>query len=304
MQEQRTHLPRLGTRKLYHQIKPGLEQAGISVGRDVLFNWLREADLLIRHKRRYVVTTNSNHWMRKYPNLAKDLKITGPEQLWVSDITYVDTEEGWMYLALITDAWSRKVVGYIIEDNMEAATVALALNMALESKTPESKPMHHSDRGIQYCSALYTSLCKENGLTISMTENGDPYENALAERMNRTFKEELGLGGKLPSKKAARLIAKEGVGLYNTRRPHLALSMKTPAEVHGMGINFTKPPEAETGTAGEQPVRNTVVNGNGSGPEHKSGPAIQNQTISVAMPKKTHTDRKTKIPAPEATGTS
>ncbi len=140
VQEQRNHLPRLGTRKLYHQIKPGLEQAGISAGRNVLFHGLRGEDLLIRHKRRYVVTTNSNHWMRKYPNLSKDLKISGPEQLWVSDITYVDTEEGWMYLSLITDAWSRKMVGYSIEDNMEAATVALALNMALESKTPQYKP--------------------------------------------------------------------------------------------------------------------------------------------------------------------
>ncbi len=265
MQEQRNHLPRLGTRKLYHQIKPELEQAGISAGRDVLFNWLREEDLLIRHKRRYVVTTNSNHWMRKYPNLTKDLRITGPEQLWVSDITYVDTEEGWMYLSLITDAWSRKVVGYSIDDNMEAVTVAQALNMALESKTSQSNPMHHSDRGIQYCSALYTSICKENGLAISMTENGDPYENALAERMNRIFKEELGLGGKLPSKNAARSVAKESTELYNTRRPHLALSMKTPAEVHRLGINFTKPPEAETGSAGEQPARITVANGNGFG---------------------------------------
>ena len=304
VQEQRNHLPRLGTRKLYHQIKPGLEQAGIRAGRDVLFNWLREENLLIRHNRRYVVTTNSKHWMRKYPNLAKDLKITSPEQLWVSDITYVDTEEGWMYLSLITDAWSRKVVGYSIDDNMEAATVALALIMALESKTPWSNPMHHSDRGLQYCSTLYTSICKENGLAISMTENGDPYENALAERMNRTFKEELGLGGKLHSKNAAKQVAKESIGLYNSRRPHLALCMKTPAEIHRLGINFTKPPEAETGTAGEQPVRITMVNGNGWEPDDKSGSTIQNETIFVAMPKKTHTRRKTKIPAPEATGTS
>jgi putative transposase len=275
VQEQRNHLPRLGTRKLYHQIKPELERTGISAGRDVLFNWLREEDLLIRHKRRYVVTTNSNHWMKKYPNLTRELKVTGPEQLWVSDITYIDTEEGWMYLSLITDAWSRKVVGYTLEENMEAVTVAQALTMALESKNPKSNPMHHSDRGIQYCSTLYTTICKENGLRISMTENGDPYENALAERMNRTFKDELGLGGKLPSKNAARSVVKEAIPLYNTRRPHLSLSMRTPAEVHRMGINFTKSPEAETGSAGEQPARNTVVNGNGSGLDQTSSPAIQ-----------------------------
>jgi transposase InsO family protein len=227
-------MPRLGTRKLYHLIKPQLAEDQIKCGRDTLFRWLREDGLLINPKpRRYIQTTNSKHFFRKHPNIAKGMNITAPEQLWVSDITYIRTAEGWMYLSLITDAWSRKIVGYSMADNMEAATVADALRMALASRVDKAaKPVHHSDRGIQYCCKEYTSLAAKHQLLMSMTEHGDPYENALAERMNRTLKEEFGLGGLLPCKAIAGPMSDEAVFLYNSQRPHLSLGMKTPDQVH------------------------------------------------------------------------
>jgi putative transposase len=192
---ERLLLPRLGTRKLYYLIEAQLTQWDIKCGRDKLFKWLKEDGLLILPGKRYVQTTNSKHHFRKYENLAKGILPSAPEQLWVSDITYIRSAQGWMYLSLITDAFSRKIVGYNIADNMEAATVAEALKMALKSRLDKSScPIHHSDRGIQYCSKEYTELAINNGLKMSMTQNGDPYENALAERMNRTLKEEFGFG--------------------------------------------------------------------------------------------------------------
>lgn len=233
MDEQRKLLPRLGTRKLYYIIWPQLQQAGIKCGRDKLFTWLREDGLLILPAKRYIQTTNSKHHFKRYDNLAKNMVITTAEQLWVSDITYVRTTEGWMFLSLITDAFSRKIVGYSIADNMEAATVAEALKMALSGRMDKKNcPVHHSDRGIQYCSKEYTDLAVKNGLKMSMTQNGDPYENALAERMNRTLKEEFGLGATLPCKKIAKPMTEEAIDLYNNRRPHLSLNMKTPAQIH------------------------------------------------------------------------
>jgi transposase InsO family protein len=189
--------------------------------------------LLIKAPRRYIQTTNSKHHFRKYDNIAKGMSVTAPEQLWVSDITYVRSNEGWMYLSLITDAFSRKIVGYSIADNMEVTTVGDALKMALAGRLDKHAcPVHHSDRGIQYCSKEYTELAISHGLTLSMTQNGDPYENALAERMNRTLKDEFGLGMTLPSKKIAIPLTEEAINLYNNRRPHLALNMKTPTQIH------------------------------------------------------------------------
>jgi transposase InsO family protein len=231
--KERALLPRLGTRKLYYLIGDQLRQEGIKCGRDKLFRWLREEGLLILPVRRYIQTTNSKHHFKKYGNMAKDIEPTAPEQLWVSDITYIRSQQGWMYLSLITDAFSRKIVGYSIADNMEAATVAEALKMALNGRLDKNaRPVHHSDRGIQYCSREYTELAIKNGLKLSMTQNGDPYENALAERMNRTLKEEFGLGTTLPDKQTAKPLTKQAIDLYNNRRPHLSLNMKTPEQIH------------------------------------------------------------------------
>lgn len=235
-------LPRLGTRKIYHQIKPAIQSMGLKIGRDNLFTLLRTNELLIKPTKRYVSTTNSKHWLRKYPNLIKDIQITAPEQVWVSDITYIKTDEGNCYLNLITDAFSRKIMGYSIADTMTTEEMKKAYEMALEQRSyPEKKLIHHSDRGIQYCSTDYVRLSKDNHHLISMTENGDPYENALAERMNRTLKEEFGLGRRLLSKQQAFQLTEEAIMLYNHQRPHLSLKMQTPNSVH---LQKNRPPEA------------------------------------------------------------
>jgi putative transposase len=228
----RSKMPRLGTRKLYGLIKPSLDKDHIKIGRDVLFNFLRAEQLLIRPRKRYIQTTNSKHWLRKYPNLTKSLTIKKPEQLWVTDITYLKTLEGTLYLNMVTDAYSRKIMGYSVSDNMEASTIVLALKMALTNRIYAHRLIHHSDRGLQYCSKEYLRVAADGKLRISMTENGDPYENALAERMNRTIKEEFLLDEIKASKADATKIIEESIMTYNNMRPHLSLNFKTPTEVH------------------------------------------------------------------------
>ena len=238
--KERKQMPRLGTRKIYHRIAPQLKAAGLKVGRDKLFAWMRQYGLLIQPKKRYVQTTMSKHWMRKYPNLVKDTTIMRPEQVWVSDITYIKTEEGNCYLNMITDAYSRKIVGYALDDNMEAANMVKALKMALKDRQDkQTQLIHHSDRGVQYCSQDYIEVAVSNQIKMSMTENGDPYENALAERMNRTIKEEFGLDNIVKTKTQVRQVVEESIELYNYHRPHLALKMKTPNYVHQTKIPIT-----------------------------------------------------------------
>lgn len=231
--QERKVLSRLGGRKLHHQIRDSLQASEIKFGRDKLFALLRKHGMLILPRRRYVQTTMSRHWLRKYPNLVKDMVADRADQVWVSDITYLKTDQGNCYLNLVTDAYSRKIVGYAIADNMEATQMKQALLMAVKGRINKRLPLiHHSDRGLQYCSAEYLSIARQHQIRVSMTENGDPYENALAERMNRTLKEEFGLGKVLKSKFHATLLVHEAIELYNNRRPHLALKMKTPNMVH------------------------------------------------------------------------
>lgn len=233
VQSERKILPMLGGKKVYHQIKSLMQAASIKMGRDKLFILLAENDLLIKPKRRYVTTTNSKHWLRKYPNIVKGIAITAPEQVWVSDITYIKTDEGNCYLNMVTDAFSRKIMGYSIAQNMNTEEMKKAYDMAVSLRSYPNEPLiHHSDRGLQYCSSEYVKISSENNICISMTENGDPYENALAERMNRTLKEEFGLGRRLPTRQQAFRLVEEAVNLYNRRRPHLALKMNTPDNVH------------------------------------------------------------------------
>lgn len=233
IQTERKILPMLGGRKVYHQIKPAMQMASIKMGRDKLFRLLGDHNLLIKPKRRYVTTTNSKHWLRKYPNIIKDIEIIRPEQVWVSDITYIKTDEGNCYLNLVTDAFSRRIMGYSIAQNMNTEEMKKAYDMAVCCRIYPDEPLiHHSDRGLQYCSSEYVKISTDNNIAISMTENGDPYENALAERMNRTLKEEFGLGRRLPSRQQAFRLAAEAVDLYNQRRPHLSLKMNTPDNVH------------------------------------------------------------------------
>jgi transposase InsO family protein len=240
VQSERKQLPMLGGKKLFHQLKPQLSDQGIKMGRDKLFALLKRHDLLIKYKRRYITTTNSKHWLRKYPNLIKGKIISRPEQLWVSDITYIKTAEGHCYLNLVTDAYSRRIMGHAIAENMGTEEMKKAYEIAISNRHfPDQILIHHSDRGLQYCSGDYVKLSKDNHIQISMTENGDPYENALAERMNRTLKEEFGLGRLLPSKQKAYRLAEEAIQLYNNKRPHLALNMQTPNQVHLQKIPTT-----------------------------------------------------------------
>lgn len=189
----RCKLPRLGTRKLYHLIKPKLEHQDIKVGRDKLFDILRQEGLLIRKRRKYTKTTHSKHWMKKYPNLTRTLELNKPEQLWVADITYLQTKQGHEYLHLITDAYSKKIMGYQLTGNLKASSTVKALKMALSNRKYKHSLIHHSDRGLQYCSYEYTNILKQNNIQISMTEQYDPYENAIAERVNGILKDEFGL---------------------------------------------------------------------------------------------------------------
>lgn len=240
MDRERKLLPRLGTRKIYSLIKEELQQKQLSCGRDKLFALMRHYDLQIKPRRRYTQTTMSKHWLRKWPNIIKDQQATVPDQIWVSDITYLKTQQGNCYLNMITDAYSRKIVGYAVAENMETESMIGALDMAIIQKRNLQQPtIHHSDRGLQYCSREYTALTGKHNIRLSMTENGDPYENALAERMNRTIKEEFGMDRILKSKQQVQQLVKESIFLYNNKRPHLALNMKTPEQVYQTKIPDT-----------------------------------------------------------------
>lgn len=229
-------MPRLGTRKLYFRLRPQLQAEGIKVGRDKLFCLLGQLGLLIAPRRRYVQTTMSRHHLRRYPNLVQALELKAIEQVWVADITYIRTLQGTCYLNLVTDAFSRKIVGYAVAANMEAVSMGKALEMALCQKQTCTETIHHSDRGVQYCSSHYVGLATGSKMRMSMTQDSDPYENALAERMNRTLKEEFGLGRTLQSLAQAQQLIEQATELYNHHRPHLALQMKTPQQVHKIKI--------------------------------------------------------------------
>ncbi len=224
-------MPRLGTRKLYYLLKPKLNELGIKLGRDGLFDYLREHRLLVKPKRSYTKTTDSRHWMKKHPNLVQDLHINRPEQVFVSDITYVESAEGVHYLSLVTDRFSRKIMGYHLSENMTAVEVVKAVKQALKARVTSDSLIHHSDRGSQYCSALYQAELRKNGVSPSMTDGYDCYQNALAERINGILKQEF-LLLKCNSFKELKRLIEESIQIYNTIRPHLSLGMKTPEEVH------------------------------------------------------------------------
>jgi transposase InsO family protein len=214
-------------------LQPLLTEHQIKMGRDGLFNLLSNNQLLIRRRKRKVYTTQSQHWFKKYPNLIKDIRIRGINQLWVSDITYVRKANGFLYLSLITDAYSRKVVGYHIAESLAAANTLQALKMALRlNSKPLNNLIHHSDRGIQYCSYDYTNLLKTHNISISMTESGDPLENALAERMNGIIKNEYLFNKKIRNVNHARALLNQTVDAYNDERPHTSINMCTPNNIH------------------------------------------------------------------------
>jgi transposase InsO family protein len=233
--KEKSKQPFLGVRKMQVRIKKELESYGIKAGRDLLFFIIREAGLLVKIRARYCVTTDSNHPFRKYDNLLIDKIITRPNQVWVSDITYIRTVEGFMFLSLIMDAYSRKVVGWQMHDNLEMEGCIKALKMAIKTLPRNfdgSQLIHHSDRGSQYCSKAYTTILRTRKIKISMAAAGNCYENAQAERLNGILKQEYGLGLNIRNKPLAIKICKQSISLYNNERPHCSLDMNYPSEVH------------------------------------------------------------------------
>jgi len=238
VQEVRLRQPKIGTRKLYYLLKQRLVQAGLKMGRDGLFDALRRAHMLVQPKRCYRKTTNSKHWLQKHPNLLKDRpKPTRAEQVWVADITYIETAQTIGYLSLITDAYSRRIMGYHLHPSLHADGVLQALRMALRQRKTGHALIHHSDRGIQYCARPYQQVHQRHGLTCSMTDGYDCYQNALAERVNGILKNELLTATPLDLSQAARMI-EQAVDIYNNQRPHQALEYKTPDAVHRASIAF------------------------------------------------------------------
>ena len=229
----RKEMPRMGGLKLYKAIKPLLIEKNIKMGRDRFYVFLRKHRLLVPRTKRAHITTNSKHHFYKYPNLVKDFVPTAAEQLWVSDITYIKTDGGNAYLALVTDAYSKKIMGYNIDDHMKTSLCIDALQMALKNrKYPKQKLIHHSDRGLQYCNPSYTNFAEINGVNISMTQQYDPYENAVAERINGILKQEFGLGKTIVNLKLAKKMVKRAVRIYNSKRMHYSLNFKTPDFAH------------------------------------------------------------------------
>ena len=230
---ERREQPRLGGRKLYHLIKPELKKAGVKLGRDRVFAALKHAGLLVTRKpSQWPKTTHFNENLPVFKNLVKGRKVTRRNQVWVADITYIRTEEAFVYLALVTDQWSRKIVGFKMGKSLAGDVVLRALNMGLKSLTAGEKPIHHSDRGCQYASHAFVQRVQEAKLRMSMTEKDHTAENALAERVNGILKQEYWLDATFPTHDQALQACAQAVRLYNTRRPHSALALRTPEQMH------------------------------------------------------------------------
>lgn len=230
---ERAHQPRLGVRKLYHLIGVELKAAGVKMGRDRLFEELRKAGLLVERKPSvWPKTTQFDPALPVFKNLIKRRPVRGRNQVWVADITYIRTQEAFLYLGLITDKWSRKIVGYHLGESLETRSVLKALAMALGGLKAGERPIHHSDRGCQYASHAYVKAVEQAGLRMSMTEKNHGAENALAERMNGILKQEYYLDADFETHRAARQATVQGIHLYNYRRPHTALRFNTPGRVH------------------------------------------------------------------------
>ena len=228
---QRMSMPRLGTRKLYHLLKSDFARNNIKMGRDGLFECLKREHMLIKPVRSYTKTTQSRHWLYKHKNLVSKMCVDRPEQLWVSDITYIRTKAQNCYLSLVTDAYSRRIMGYHVSVDLKTESVMEALKMAVADKVYRGDLIHHSDRGIQYCAEPYQQLLQANGIICSMTDGYDCYQNALAERMNGILKNEFLLQTPADVSQLQTMV-KQSVDTYNNKRPHLSLQMGIPNQKH------------------------------------------------------------------------
>lgn len=224
-------MPRIGTRKLYHILQDPLQELG--VGRDKLFRILKANHMLIKPKRSYHITTNSHHRFRKHKNLIDGLDLDRPEQVWVADITYIGNRQNPMYLSLITDAYSKQIVGYNVSNNLETSGCVKALKKAINGRQYPSKQLiHHSDRGLQYCSDEYQRLLIKHNMNCSMTESYDPYQNAVAERVNGILKQEFLINTKNIDLKTMKILVRQSIDIYNQYRPHWSCNMLTPNQMH------------------------------------------------------------------------
>ena len=229
----RTRMPHAGTRKLMEYIQKDLIDNNIKIGRDALFDLLRSYGMLVRKTKRFHITTDSKHFFYKSPNLLKDLTLTHAEQVFVSDITYIKIDGGHSYLALVTDAYSKKIMGWKLDDNMKVSLVKQALDMAHKNRIHNHKNIiHHSDRGIQYCCPDYSEFAQNKGYIFSTTQQYDPYENAVAERINGILKYEFGLKKTIKNIEIAQKMVEQAVEIYNKERIHWSLDLKTPQHVH------------------------------------------------------------------------
>jgi putative transposase len=229
--EIRIQMPRIGSKKLYYLLSEDLKI--LKIGRDKFIDILRANHLLIVPKRSYHITTNSHHRFRKYKIQLLDLQINKPEQVWVSDITYIGKREKPCYLSLITDAYSKKIVGFNVADNLNTESSLVALKLAVKQRKNKQIPLiHHSDRGLQYCANEYQKLLSKNDIQPSMTQNSDPYENAVAERINGILKQEFSIDKYNKDLPIMKQIIKETVAIYNEKRPHLSNHMLTPNQMH------------------------------------------------------------------------
>jgi transposase InsO family protein len=226
-------MPRYGTRKLHLDLRDYLLSSGIKIGRDKFFDFMRNHQMLVRKTKLYHITTNSNHGFHKSDDLLKDLEINKAEQVFVSDITYIRLASQHAYLALVTDVFSKQIMGYKIDTNMKVTLVKQALQMALKNSVHKRENIiHHSDRGIQYCCPDFVEFATAEKMILSTTQNSSPYENAVAERINGILKQEFGLNKVIPNLKTAQKMIKQAVEIYNNQRRHTSLDMKTPAWAH------------------------------------------------------------------------
>jgi putative transposase len=232
----------MGCRKLYEKLYSFLLEHQIKMGRDALFDLMAKNNLLVKKRRRRFITTFSNHWLKKWPNLIREIEINRINQLWVSDITYWKIGECYSYISLITDAYSHKIVGYHLAQTLESVETIKALHMAISQLPDQLKAtlIHHSDRGVQYCSENYVKLLQNKGIQISMTENGDPLENAIAERINGILKSEYLKHYQTKTIQEANKLLDLAVKLYNQDRPHFSIGLLTPEKVHSKELHVEK----------------------------------------------------------------
>lgn len=232
-------MPMIGGRKLYRLLQEEISTYLHKIGRDKFFEILRLHNLLIKRRRRYTKTTDSNHRFRIYDNLKKEMEVTKPDELYEGDITYISTEEGYCYLAHVEDHYSRKIIGSDISDSLGVEGVSRALAKAIRGKDLVGT-VHHSDRGFQYCSNIYTGILKQRGIRISMSEKGNPYDNAVAERINGILKGEFMLSDTFKTKVEAFKAVREAIDTYNNLRPHMSIGYLTPTQKYNLGVNCQK----------------------------------------------------------------